>query len=125
MNEYGNRRDRIFTENEMLEISKGIVARSIENGWNSFNMVNLEKSLKEFHDEMNLMPFSKDLVEVDTRRDILGVYVAGLLASLQQSGGGGISNNNLPKNKDDQWNLWKALFGMRPPRRSTGQSVKR
>ena len=125
MNEYGDRKDRIFTDDEMLEISKGIVARSIENGWNSFNMVNLEKSLKEFRDEVNLMPFTKDLVEVDTRRDILGVYVAGLLASLQQSGGGGISNNNLPKNKDDQWNIWKALFGMRPPRRSAGQSVKR
>ncbi len=121
MNKYGNRRDRIFTENEIHNIGKGIVARCLENGWNSFNMLNLENSLKMFRDEMNLMPFTKETVVIDANRDILGTYVAGLLAALQSSGVGvGSSNNDLPKDKDDQWNLWKAMFDMRPPHRSTG-----
>lgn len=125
MNEYGRRTDRIFTDEEIFEISKGVVARSIENDGNSFSMENLRKALKEFHDEMNLMPFTRDRTEIDINRDILNVYVVALLESIQQSCPTGSSSNDLPRDKDDQWKLWKAYFGMMLPRQSKREGLKR
>ena len=74
---------------------------------------------------MNLMPFTRDRTEIDINRDILNVYVVALLESIQQSCPTGSSSNDLPRDKDDQWKLWKAYFGMMLPRQSKREGLKR
>ena len=105
----------IEDDKEIGVMGKGIVARCIENGKDSFNVKNLEDTARTFADELGLSRTGTVISIMIS--DVVNAYLDGLAT---HAGGGGGSNNDLPKNKDDQWDRWKNLFGMHPPRRSKG-----
>ena len=125
MTSYGNRRFYGFTDNDILSISMGIVARAIERGKNCFNEINLKSVMTDFREELDLIPVIQRQVISDIRQVVFTNYLNVLLEAMQQTGLAGGPNNDLPRDKDDQWNLWKAYFGMMPPRQSKGQRPKR
>lgn len=105
----------IEDDKEIGVMGKGIVARCIENGKDSFNVKNLEDAARTFADELGLSRTGTVISIMIS--DVVNAYLDGLAV---HAGGGGGSNNDLLKNKDDQWDRWKNLFGMHPPRRSKG-----
>ena len=105
----------IEDDKEIGVMSKGIVARCIDDGKDSFNVKNLEDTARTFADEIGISRTGTVITIIIS--DIVNAYLEGLAV---HAGGGGGTNNDLPKNKDDQWNRWKNLFGMHPPRRSRG-----
>ena len=125
MTSYGNRRFNGFRDDDILSISRGIVARTIERNHNCFNEIHLKSVMNDFTEELDLMPGYQRQVISDVRDIIFNSYLNVLLGAMQQTGPTGGPNNDLPRDKDDQWNLWKAYFGMMPPRQSKGQGVKR
>lgn len=105
----------IEDDKEIGVMGKGIVARCIENGKDSFNVKNLEDAARTIADEIGLSRTGTIISLIIS--DVVNVYLEGIAT---HAGGGGGGNNDLPKNKDDQWDRWKSLFGMHPPRRSKG-----
>ena len=99
----------IEDDKEIGVMGKGIVARCIENGKDSFNVKNLEDAARTFADEIGISRTGTVITIIIS--DIVNAYLEGLAV---HAGGGGGTNN------DDQWNRWKNLFGMHPPRRSRG-----
>ena len=78
-------------------------------------MKNLEDAARTLADEIGLSRTGTIISLIIS--DVVNVYLEGIAT---HAGGGGGGNNDLPKNKDDQWDRWKSLFGMHPPRRSKG-----
>lgn len=105
----------IEDDKEIGVMGKGIVARCIDDGKDSFNVKNLEDTARTFADELGLSRTGTVISIIIS--DVVNAYLEGLAT---HAGGGGGSNNDLHKNKDDQWDRWKNLFGMHPPRRSKG-----
>lgn len=110
-----SRNQFIEDEKEIGVMGKGIVARCIENGKDSFNVKNLEDVARTIADEVGISRTGTVIALIIS--DVVNAYLEGLAT---HAGGGGGSNNDLPKNKDDQWDRWKNLFGMHPPRKSKG-----
>lgn len=105
----------IEDDKEIGVMGKGIVARCIDDGKDSFDVKNLEDTARTFADELGLSRTGTVISIIIS--DVVNAYLDGLAT---HAGGGGGTNNDLPKNKDEQWNRWKNLFGMHPPRRSKG-----
>lgn len=122
---YKNRFWYGLTDDDILSISMGIVARAIERGRNTLDNRAWSATLTDFKEEVDWPPLYQRKVFNTINDNIVIKYFNGLMAALQQTGLAGGPNNDLPRDKDDQWNLWKSLFGMRPPRQSKGQGVKR
>ena len=122
---YKNRSWYGLTDDDILSISMGIVARAIERGRNTLDNRAWSATLTDFKEEVDWPPLYQRKVFNTINDNIVIKYFDGLMAAIQQTGGGGGENNDLPRDKDDQWNWWKSLFGMRPPRQSKGQEVKR
>lgn len=122
---YKNRFWYGLTDDDILSISMGIVARAIERGRNTLDNRAWSATLTDFKEEVDWPPLYQRKVFNTINDNIVIKYFDGLMAAIQQTGLAGGPNNDLPRDKDDQWNLWKSLFGMRPPRQSKGQEVKR
>jgi ribosome recycling factor len=122
---YKNRSWDGLTDDDILSISMGIVARAIERGRNTLDNRAWSRTVTDFKEEVDWSPLYQRKVFNTINDNIVIKYFNGLMAALQQTGLAGGPNNDLPRDKDDQWNLWKSLFGMRPPRQSKGQGVKR
>ena len=122
---YKNRSWYGLTDDDILSISMGIVARAIERDRNTLDNRAWSRTVTDFKEEVDWSPLYQRKVFNTINDNIVIKYFNGLMAALQQTGLAGGPNNDLPRDKDDQWNLWKSLFGMRPPRQSKGQGVKR
>lgn len=105
----------IDDDKEIVIMSRGIVARCIDDGKDSFIVKNLEDAARTIADEVGISRTGTVIALIIS--DVVNAYLEGLATHV---GGGGGSNNDLSKNKDDQWDRWKNLFGMHPPRRSKG-----
>lgn len=105
----------IEDDKEIGVMGKGIVARCIDDRKDSFNVKNLEDTARTFADEIGISRTGTVITIIIS--NIVNAYLEGLAV---HAGGGGGTNNDLPKNKDDQWDRWKNLFGMHPPRKSKG-----
>lgn len=82
----------IEDDKEIGVMGKGIVARCIDDGKDSFNVKNLEDTARTFADELGLSRTGTVISIIIS--DVVNAYLDGLAV---HAGGGGGTNNDLPK----------------------------
>jgi hypothetical protein len=87
-------------------LPEGIVAKAIDmeqEAGSSFCEDNLKNAVQQFLDSMEGIAERVD----DATEDLMDVVANIALPETQPSLGGGQSNNDLPKKKDEEWKWWK------------------
>lgn len=110
LSEWCDSHKAIFSDEQECILGLGIGAKCIENGMSPWIDANMESAARELADEA-AEGVSKAALRMT---QLAGEILIGIAVPQDISlGGGGGSHNDLPKKKDDEWNRFKATFGMR------------
>ena len=98
----------LFSESDENILGLGIGAKCIENGQSPWVDVNMQGAARELGNEVA----ENTSLSVLRMTQLAGEILMTVALPENVSLGGPGSNNNLPKQKDDNWNRYKNAFGM-------------
>lgn len=98
----------MFNESDENILGLGIGAKCIENGQSPWVDVNMQGAARELGNEVA----ENTSLSVLRMTQLAGEILMTVALPENVSLGGPGSNNNLPKQKDDNWNRYKNAFGM-------------